>query len=280
MKKILQGFIPLLIISFLVSCNGNPFMNNIFSGVDVYELPDSFGSTGEILDEAGDDGFLDALAEDEELAAEVIATLEESLPDDPAQATSEDQEAALLLADVHLATSEADETINNVNDLLVEAVNDPESLNFDNPEDVVADLFQVDMTQTQAEQEAAVAEQLEAFLAAADALDFYGDTIIAGSDPSSEVNDGETAATAMIAGMTAYMVANVDSGDGTTPMSEQDAIDAIAQSIVSGDPMPAMLADDSVDNAATTEEMLEAMLGDGLTEVVSQGFDLSSFENM
>lgn len=280
MSKILYSIASVLIIGVLASCSGNPFMNNIFSRLDEYELPDSFSSADDILDEAGDDGFLEALAADPELTEQVITLLEESLPDDPADAGPEDQEAALLLADVHIVTSDADETVNSVNTL----AQDPDSVSFDSPEEAITDLYVVDESLSPAEQEASAEAQVVAFLAAADALEFYGDTLIAGQEPSPESNTGETAATAMMAGMTTYMIENMQHPNGDD-MTDQEAIDALVDVIVYGSEMPQM-AEPTDENGnplpedASTDEEMEAMLGPGLSEVVGEGFDLSSFGEM
>lgn len=281
MKKVLNILITVLMAFAIASCSGNPFMNNIFSSFDKYELPSSFSTIDDVLDEAGDDGFLDALTEDEQLIEDVIALLEGVLDDDPADA---DQEAALLLADVHLAASGADDTINNVNELLIDAIDDPDSLDIESPGDLMRDLFDLDPSLTQAEQKVEVARQLQALLGAAEALAFYGETMAEqGSSP--EVNSGETAATAVMAGMTAYMIENAvvdNTADPVIPLSEEDAIAAIAAAIV--DPLnndfPDTEANPDVDDAETTGDMIDAMLGPGLAEVVADGFDLSVLADM
>jgi len=285
MKKLMMVISIALIILLINSCNGNPFMVNLFSGIDNYDLPDSFESAEDILNVPADD-LLEALSDDDVdqgFIDDVVALLEGELDTPPAAATADDQEAALLLADVHLATTDADDTINNVNDLLVDAISDPETLDFDSPEGIMTDLFALDETLTDEQNESIVEAQLMAFLGAADALEYYGDTMLAGQDPSPEANAGETAATAMIAGMTSYLIGNavVDStANPVVPMTEEQAIAAIAASIVTGSDMPDMASDPDVDNAETTEDMFNAMLGNGLTEVVSDGFDLSAFEDM
>ena len=290
MKKLIKGIFPVLIITLIISCNGNPFMTNLFSEIDQYQLPTSFSSADDILDAATDDQFLDALSNDPELADIVITTLEEEIAATPAtSATTDDQEAALLLADVYLATTNADDTINNVNDLLVDAISDPAALDFASPETVIEGLFSLDPAMSPAEQETYVSDQLAAFLGAADALTYYGETMTDGSlETNPEVNVGETAATAMISGMTSYMIDNMDTATidpvllaaNPAATDEELAIIAMTDSIVNGTPMPAMLPDPAVDDAATTEDMLNAMLGGGLAEVVNDGFDLSAFESM
>lgn len=288
MNKIFNTFFIVVIFLLINSCSENPFMSNLFSEVDKFEMPDSFSSTDDILNTASDDGFLDALAEDPELAEEVITILETDLnlqdpSTDGAGATGEEQEAALLLADVYLATSEADDTVNNVNNLLVDLVNDPDSVNFDKPEDVVVDIINVDETAPVEEQEAAVTAQLEAFLGAADALEYYGESIdTTGENP--EVNSGETAATAMVSGMTAYLIENMVDSNGDD-MSDADAIAALTDVIVNGAVMPDVAEPtdangDPLPDDATTEETLEAMLGSGLTDVVGAGFDLNAMGDM
>lgn len=286
MKKKLQIFILILTISVLFSCSENPFMVNLFSGIDVYTPPESFDNVNDVLSEAGDDGFLDALAEDGELADQVIDLLDDVLTEDPATATSDDQDAALLLADVYLATTDADDTVNNVNGLLSALVTGGDDApNMDDPTALIPDLFQLDDSLTPEEQTSAVKDQLASFLGAADALEFYGDTID-GQGASEEVNAGETAATAMIAGMSSFLVENAEDNLGN-PLTEEQAIEAIAAAIVDPDnndmPTIAEPTDENGDplpEDATMDEMLDAVLGDGLAAVVGEGFDLSAMENM
>ncbi len=273
------GLLLVVIALIFSSCDGNPFMSNLFENVDKYELP-TLNNKDDILDAAGDDQFLDALSEDPELAEEVISTLEEVVSSTPfSEASASDQEAAIVLADVYLAASDADDTINNVNDLLVDAVNDPSSLDFSEPSDVIGSLFTLDEGLTQAEQEATVSAQLEAFLGAADALEYYGNTMVTddGLDTNPEVNPGETAATALISGMTQYLIENMV--DGTNDLSDSEAIDALTDSIVYGTPIE-LANDDDLQQASGISAMLEAMLGDGLTKVVDDGVDLSLLGDM
>ena len=226
-------------------------MHNLFSSIDEYELPSSFGSIDDILDEAGDDEFLDALAEDDELAEDVIALLDDVLDDDPADA---DQEVALLLADVYLAASGADDTVNNVNGLL----GDPDSFDFDSPEDIITDLFILDGSLSQLQQEEAVSRQLEAFLGAAEALELYGETIDS-QGPSSEVVGGELVAAAMIGGMTTYLADDLLNTIGNGIDTKEKAIEAISSYIVAGTVLP---------NMTGTPSGIEDILSDGLLEVL------------
>jgi hypothetical protein len=284
MIKIIPGILVSLFIFVMNSCDGNPFMTNLFSSFDYYELPSSFSSAGDLLD-APKDELLDALGDsiDQDFIDNVISLLEEAITTPASEATSEDQEAALLLADVYLVTTDADDTVNNVNDLLLDAVSDPDSLNFDNPEDIITDLFALDESLTPGQQEDIVEAQLLAFLGAADALGYYGETMIEGLGTNPDVNTGDTAATAMIAGMTSYFIENavVDSSvDPVVPLTQEQAIAAIRDSIVYGTDMPDMAPNPTVDDALTTEDMLNAMLGDGLAEVVGDGFDLGAFDGM
>lgn len=116
-------------------------------------------------------------------------------------------------------------------------------------------------------------------------MEFYGDTID-GQGASEEVNAGETAATAMIAGMSSFLVENAEDNLGN-PLTEEQAIEAIAAAIVDPDnndmPTIAEPTDENGDplpEDATMDEMLDAVLGDGLAAVVGEGFDLSAMENM
>jgi hypothetical protein len=90
----------------------------------------------------------------------------------------------------------------------------------------------------------------------------------------------------MIAGMTAFLVENAEDDLGN-PMTEEEALAAIAAAIVDPDnnDMPDMSEPtdengDPLPEDATMDEMLDAMLGDGLAAVVGEGFDLSAMENM
>ena len=120
MKKTMQGLLSLLFIAALVSCGGNPFIGSAFDTVDVYVPPSlDDASADDIVSEAGNDEFFESLEELEETEiANIIDTLEESLPEDASAASAEDQETALVLAEVQLAATGADDTVANISGLL------------------------------------------------------------------------------------------------------------------------------------------------------------------
>ena len=168
MNKKMTIFFLVLIVLLINSCNGNPFMTNLFSEIDKYILPSSFSSADEILDASSDDQFLDALTEDPGLADDVIDLLDSELQQDP-----ENQEAALLLADVYLVGSGASDTIDGLNGLVSElASGNSEALGeMDSTDDVLSLIFSESQSQSNVE------SQLESFLLAAEAYTIYGDTI-------------------------------------------------------------------------------------------------------
>jgi hypothetical protein len=265
------------IIFFLISCEENPFLNNIFSSFDKYELPSSFSSVGDVLDASSDDQFIDELVKNDELTDDVIDLLDDCIGKDPSNADSEDQEAALLLADIYLARVNADDTINNVNDLLVEFMNDSESLDFSTPEAILQDLFLLDPSLSVDEQKNLVEAQLSALVAASQALAFYGLTMSEGGlDPSVEVNAGETAVIAIISGLTEFLITNMECS------TQDEAIVALAATIVEDEPLPSLNSDaqDELDADSTFEEMLDNILADGLTDVINDGFNLDTFDDM
>lgn len=263
MKKILNIFVMAIIVSAITSCNGNPFMNNLFSDFDKYELPSSFDNADDILRESGDDGFLDALADDPELTDMVIDILDDVLSENPADA---DQEQALLLADVYLVSSGADVTVNKVSNIIT----DPSSLDFENPENLITDLIDPDLSLSPAEQKADVVKQLNALLNSAAALDFYGETMINGQSPSPEVVTSELLAPALLGGMTSFMIQDLVNTPGNGINTTDEAIQAISNNVVSGDPLPAMTADPA---------SLSDIFSDGLKEVIGSD-TLDSLENM
>jgi hypothetical protein len=265
------------IIFFLISCEENPFLNNIFSSFDKYELPSSFSSVGDVLDASSDDQFIDELVKNDELTDDVIDLLDDCIGKDPSNADSEDQEAALLLADIYLARVNADDTINNVNDLLVEFMNDSESLDFSTPEAILQELFLLDPSLSVDEQKNLVEAQLSALVAASQALAFYGLTMSEGGlDPSVEVNAGETAVIAIISGLTEFLITNMECS------TQDEAIVALAATIVEDEPLPSLNSDaqDELDADSTFEEMLDNILADGLTDVINDGFNLDTFDDM
>lgn len=83
------------------------------------------------------------------------------------------------------------------------------------------------------------------------------------------------------AGVTSYLIENAVDELGA-PMSEEDAIEAIAAAIV--DPtnkdFPNTSVNPSVDDAENPEDLIEAMLGPGLAEVVDAGFDMGALEDL
>ena len=264
MRKILQSLATLLLVSLILSCSGNPFMSNIFSKLDPYKLPESFASAEDVLDEAGSDGFLDALAENEQLAEQVITVLEESLPADPATADAADQQAALLLADVHLATTGATETMGNINNLASDFVSGNTSAleEVNGMGDALGLFFGANETTDSVE------KQLAAFVEASAAYEFYGDTI-GELGASSELDGGEksvVAVTAAVAGMTEYLVTNL-AGENPTDAQRAAAISQIADSIVNGTELT--LNDDPALNNA--DNAMAHILGPGVNAVVMDG---------
>ncbi|MDC7224132.1 MAG: hypothetical protein PQJ60_10360 [Spirochaetales bacterium] len=252
-KKIISGGILLLgaFLTFL-SCE-SLFTTNIFATMDELDISDM--STEEqavaLLDDT--DSALDSLTDEE--VDELLDDLEDLYTD-----TSEDdatrQQAAAAAAEVELAQSGADDTINNLSDLANDLVSD--ELTVDDPGDILTAIFSDENGDPLTEAE--ISEQLDAMLEAVVALEAYGDVLGDDGDAPVGVDSTELAVTAMVVGLVDYMV---DSGNSTT-----DIATAIAAEDTSTLTLPS-LDDMTADNG------METLFGEDLANTI-EGSDLVS----
>jgi hypothetical protein len=64
--------------------------------------------------------------------------------------------------------------------------------------------------------------------------------------------------------------------------TQDEAIVALAATIVEDEPLPSLNSDaqDELDADSTFEEMLDNILADGVTDVINDGFNLDTFDDM
>ncbi|MDC7235530.1 MAG: hypothetical protein PQJ58_20055 [Spirochaetales bacterium] len=210
-KRMLPG-LALVLLVLLSSCN--PFTTNLYSGIDKFKNPDLTDASA-LLDASDEPQFYENLKNDPAAKQQVLETLQEVL-DDPNADDQTKQEAALMMTDVHLKTSDTEETMSNLNSVVSDAVSGEDvfagSGEDDGPEVFFRSLFGeppagVPFTEYKAQ----VVIQLNAFLSAAVPLQQYGETLeVTGTSPPG-TNDGDNATKALMAGMTRTLVYYIDS---------------------------------------------------------------------
>ena len=261
------NFPLLLLLSLLVlliGCNGNPFIGNIFDGIDEYKLDVDLetASTNDLLEEFsnGGDDFLDAIDTEEEYDA-VTATLNTAI-NDPGTSPSKIQDAAVLLADVYLHYSGIDEVLDETSSHL----DDLADKNYSAPADLADLVFGEDATAEE------IAAGLVSLLGTADALEAYGNTLDL-IDPPPAADGALLGVQALSAGVFSLMIDDMVASGYT---EENAIIDLAAYLYDSSLPDPSgsdlsflELTGDMTD--AEVEAQLETGLGNGLTNVVIEG---------
>ncbi len=246
-KKLVLGQ-SLLLLVLLVSCN--PFSMNIFSGIDNMEMPD-LTSTSDLLSVADEPQFYENLSNDPDAKAQVISTLEDAMYN--STDTTTQQEAALMLADVHLKTSGSDETLSNLNSVIGDALDGEEVFDPDNPETLLDAIFDDSLSQAE------IAEQLQAFYDAATALETYGNTL-EDNDPPNDTNSGDAATKALISGAAKFII---DSGN---------TVDDVAAYVATGSPAL------TVGAVTDPSEIFDAT--PGLLNVVDEGLGVGAIDDL
>lgn len=234
------------------SCDQGLFQTNIFAGFESFESP-SADNAEDLLGARDDDRFYDEIAggdinDPDSYVSQVIDSLSDVTADDPAY-----QEANLMLADVYMAATGADEVFDEFNTQLVGFIETGEipGEDLNNTGDLLKLFFDDTLTSDE------LSVQLQGLVEAASYLSIYGSTLADGTPDG--VNPGDVAAQALLAGIVSAVVTE-NGGDVTT------------------------LADAIVNN---TTDSLALPVGSSLTEiltnsdpdlasVVTAGLDLSA----
>ncbi|MBF9015691.1 hypothetical protein [Oceanispirochaeta sp. M2] len=207
-KRMLPGLVLVLLI-VLSGCN--TFTTNLYSGIDNFKNPD-LTNADDLLDAADEPQFYENLKNDPAAKAQVLETLQ-SVLDDPDASDEKKQEAALMMTDVHLKTTNTEDTMSNLNSLVGDAVSGEDVFegSGDGPETFFRAIFgEPPAAISFADYKAAVTIQLNGFLAAAEPLQHYGETLeVTGTSPPG-TNDGDNATKALMAGMTRTLVYYID----------------------------------------------------------------------
>jgi len=278
-KKVLQGLL-LSLLFILTSCN--PFTTNLYSGIDKFKNPD-LSDADALLSVSDEPQFYENLKDDPEAKAQVLETLQELL-DDPDASEEKKQEAALMITDVYLKTTETDEIMSNLNTVVGDAVDG--EVDFDSgdggPEVFFRTLFGEPPSPKSASYKELVIMQLGGFLGAVEALEAYGENLQAGYPVPKDVNHGDNATKALMSGMTRSLVYYIDA----TPQSARINLlaDYLATPKVNG-VLPARGFEYTIDMDAEFDSpsdlLIDPVTGeDGLQTVVELGgIDLDSLFN-
>lgn len=277
-----KKMLPVMILALLMvlsSCN--PFTTNLYSSFDKFKNPD-LSDANELLDAADEPQFYENLKDDPDAKAQVLDTLQDVL-DDSSASDEKKQEAALMMMDVHLKTSDTEEVLVNLNSVVVDAMSgEVEMDGADGPETIFRTIFGEPPSPYSSAYKALVVIQLSAFLEAAEPLEEYGEILqVTGSSPPG-TNDGDNATKALMAGMTRTLVYYIDAGTTAAKIAilaeylatPKAADGSVPYTITYDDPGSALdaiegPADMLVDPANPTE--------DGLVTVVELAIDLDSF---
>ena len=194
------------------------FTTNLFAGIDKLDLSkmSSEEKAVAVLDDP--EGALEDLSDTE---VEELLTDLADLYNDTSEDDSTREQAAAAAAAVELAQAGADDTINNLGDVAADLIND--DLTIEDAGDLLSTIFSDEngnpLDQTEVE------TQLTAILAAAAALEVYGDVLGDGGSAPAGVSPNELAVTALVAGMVNFLV---------DPNNVETSVTAIAADIVNG----------------------------------------------
>jgi hypothetical protein len=277
-KRMLPGLILALLV-VLSSCN--PFTTNLYSSFDKFKNPD-LSDANELLDASDEPQFYENLKDDPDAKAQVLDTLQDVLDDADASDTKK-QEAALMMMDVHLKTSETEETLTSMNSLIVDAMSGEVDLESagSGPEAIFRTIFGEPPSPYSSTYKALVVMQLTAFNEAAAPLEAYGDIIqVTGQSPPG-TNDGDNATKALMAGMTRTLVHYIDAGTKAAKINilaeylstPKDPDGTVPYTITYDDPLNALDAIEGPSDMLLNPDTG----GDGLVTVVELAIDLDSF---
>ena len=270
-KRIFPGLLTVLILLVLTGCN--PFTTNLYSGIDKYKQPD-LNDVDALLDDMDEPQFYENLNEEEK--QQVLDTLEE-VYSDPTAPTEKQQEAALMAVDVHLKTSDTEETMTNFNSLVGDAVEGEDIPDVSAPEELFRELFgepPAGMTEAQrvTYRDEVVKPQLVAFYSVCDPLEAYGQTLKAGIPAPPETNAGDTATKALMGGMTRTMLYYIDDPAPIDVLSDylsRPAAEVTPSPVVYKPEMPDFdgPSDMLVDPADSSRDGLKYVVEDGLGDI-------------
>lgn len=208
MAKLKLAVFPCIIMLVLGGCSGF-FEFNLFKGLDPVKTPEASdyeGSDG--LDQLGEDltspAVVDAMTE--ETVEEIEDMLNEEYLDDGVT-DEEDQQAAILLAELNLVTSSGDDVVNNIVGLALDLNESPELTK----EEIAESLSEI-IPEDVLESPESFAYMVSGFLDANEAYEALGETIDTLGAPE-DANMGDVAQKAVVAFLVSSIVDNiVDSG--------------------------------------------------------------------
>lgn len=268
-----KAMILLITITFF-GCEAM-FTSNLLSTFDQPNLTNlDQQSASDLVDNfMGDDSFYDALSDSQ--VADVLATLEEALD----AGGTEGQEAGIMASELVLASSGAEDTMQNVNDLVTEvAGGDTSSLDtISSASDLIMTLFPPGAT------EAEIADQLAGMITSAQLLNNVG--LIGGTVPGS-TDPEEVGSNALFCSMVAIMAGSDLVNDDAATIAADAA--TLANALVNDtatagtfDPDAAPTGD--ADGSITATEVIDEVsttAGAGLAAVIQNSSIDETLESM
>ena len=214
---------------------------NLFSTIDTPETPSvsDLKAMGDaellaaVTDLVESDSFYQDIAEDDKVRNAVLTNLSEIYADDSDADLADQQQAALLVAEIELNSTAAGEVVDDFVNVVTEILEEPpESGTVEEfAETIVTQVF-ADVTEDNFD------ETLDALFAAADAYTFYGESL----DDSGEVvtpEDSNAGAVAQDA-VVAILISKIVDIDGDQP--ELLSIEEFEAIVIDDEPFPADFA--------------------------------------
>lgn len=247
--------ILMVLAAFLAtSCDQGLFGTNFFGVFESYDAPDyQSASLADLVEASEDDRFFKEMSPDDK--GDLLDNLNDTYNN---ASTDEDKAAAvLLMADVHIYTTGADQTLTAMNGLVGDAIEN-EAPSFKDST-FISSFFAEDATVQE------VSAQLEALAAAADALSLYGGLLTDENREALKAQDDnplDTATLALLGGLTKVFIDAA--GSSTT----------LANAIVSRDFTGIEPAEPTGETA--TDQLASMNFDENLIKVINAGLNLDN----
>lgn len=301
MKKL---YTALSVLLMCYSC-GNPFLNNVYSGIDSYKPPSSeqLSTLTSVLKEIIDANFRDHLSKDSDLSDHITRILQSEVNEikdkiDSSEIdsiTDEEKQSLIAMTEVELATSNTDDSLNSLDDLISDAVTNPGNPILEKSTDIMRKIVNIDPNWTEAEKRESIAKQIDALLVGAKNFALY-QTINTDADGNYNppvdplFSEAETAGKALYSGVTAYVVRNIEENTipaeiKNDPANAGASIDelrkiALIDAMAKGQLLPSYTFPAGYDVGSPYTDIAQAMMKDqGVDKVVNHGLTLADTLN-
>lgn len=294
MNKVFRFFGGFVLILVFISCGKDLFLFNIFGGLDEYKAPSKsdLAGIGSILYAGENPAFIEELENSPELLEHVAKTLNEEL-EEFRKASEEDaeklaspkiQRAAVMLAEVELTKSGTGQFVEKINEMIRKALEGGAKAKTEDPYDILKKVFGADLKAEEPEKQEEEIEKMKdkllSFKKSAEALAIYEKTMTKGNlKPNKDVPKEKIATFALIGGIVAYIMENLEKDSEGKDVSGEDddkKAELMAKALFEGRGFPKYRPPEGATDLSA-DQVMRAMLGDegaGIEKVVNEGFKL------